>query len=255
MTHSRHGPGSVLRLRGRLPGGELGRPPVQRLPPQVPLPPLGAGSRRSRRGGVQDNDEHLQLLCAHSNRVSSDPLHAPGKLSPAKGERLHLGTRSGSYKRLRGKGALKKVDNGDSACVQLYSAAGEGFGMPDVHFHIWIYQRDSDGVIRSMERRAEQFDTRRKANYALEMFRRQRSLAGQVLQCVDGTFCKPPPDWVVRGYTIAGPREVTAEYFIDDTPSIRPSRKLAQGMKKLEQYARNHPDDVLRRPSDDSTPQ
>ena len=79
----------------------------------------------------------------------------------------------------------------NSACVQLYSAAGEGFGMPVVwyvHFHIWIYQRDSDGVIRSMERRAEQFDTRRKANYALEMFRRQRSLAGQVLQCVDGTF-------------------------------------------------------------------
>ena len=90
--------------------------------------------------------------------------------------------------------------------------------------------------------------TRRKANYALELFRRERSLAGQVVQCVDGAFCRPPPDWVVRGATLAGPREFTAEYFIDWTPSIRPSRKLAQGMEKLEQYAENHPDDVVRRP-------
>ena len=139
--------------------------------------------------------------CCALTATGSAATHSTRRASyPPKGERLHLGTRSGSYKRLRGKGALKKVDNGDSVCVQLYSAAGEGFGMPDVHFHIWIYQRDSDGVIRSMERRAEQFDTRRKANYALEMFRRQRSLAGQVLQCVDGTFCKPPPDWVVTQF-------------------------------------------------------
>ena len=120
--------------------------------------------------------------------------------------------------------------------------------MADVHFHIWHYKRDPDGIIRSMERAEEQYHTRRKANYALELFRRERSLAGQVVQCVDGAFCRPPPDWVVRGATLAGPREFTAEYFIDWTTSIRPSRKLAQGMEKLEQYAENHPDDVVRKP-------
>ena len=120
--------------------------------------------------------------------------------------------------------------------------------MADVHFHIWQYRRDPDGVIRSMERAEERYDTRRKANYALELFRRERSLAGQVVQCVDGAFCQPPPDWVVRGATLAGPREFTAEYFIDWSPSIRPSRKLAQGMEKLEQYAENHPDHVVRKP-------
>ena len=120
--------------------------------------------------------------------------------------------------------------------------------MADVHFHIWHYKRDPGGIIRSLERTEEQYDTRRKANYALELFRRERSLAGQVVQCVDGAFCRPPPDWVVRGVTLAGPGEFTAEYFIDWTPSIRPSRKLAQGMEKLEQYAENHPDDVVRKP-------
>ena len=120
--------------------------------------------------------------------------------------------------------------------------------MADVHFHIWHYKRDPDGIIRSMERSEDRYDTRRKANYALELFRRERSLAGQVVQCVDGAFCQPPPDWVVRGVTMAGPREFTAEYFIDWTSSIRPSRKLAQGMEKLEQYAENHPDDVVRKP-------
>ncbi len=120
--------------------------------------------------------------------------------------------------------------------------------MVNVHFHIWHYKRDPDGAIRSMERAEEQYDTRRKANYALELFRRERSMAGQVVQCVDGAFCQPPPDWVVRGATLAGPREFTAEYFIDWTPSIRPSRKLVQGMENLERYAENHPDDVVRKP-------
>ena len=120
--------------------------------------------------------------------------------------------------------------------------------MADVHFHIWHYERDPDGVIRSMNRTEEQYETRRKANYALELFRRERSLAGQVLQCIDGAFCQPPPDWVVRGYSLGGPRDFTAEYFIDWTTSIRPSRKLVQGMEKLERYAEHHPDDVMRRP-------
>ena len=37
--------------------------------------------------------------------------------------------------------------------------------MADIHFHIWLYKRGPDGIIRSMERTGEQFDTRRKANY------------------------------------------------------------------------------------------
>ena len=97
--------------------------------------------------------------------------------------------------------------------------------MADIHFHIWLYKRDTDGIIRSMERAEEQFDIRRKANYGLEVFRRQRSLAG--------------------------PREFKAEYFIEDTPSIRPSRKLFLGMESLERYANEHPEDVIQRPLDD----
>ena len=77
--------------------------------------------------------------------------------------------------------------------------------MADVHFHIWHCKRDSDGIIRAMERAEDRYDTRRKANYARELFRRERSLAGQVVQCVDGAFCQPPPDWAVRGATLAGP--------------------------------------------------
>ena len=120
--------------------------------------------------------------------------------------------------------------------------------MADVHFHIWLYQRGPDGLIRTMDRDDDTYYTRRKANYALEIFRRKRSLAGQVIQCVDGAFCQPPPDWVVRGVTLAGPREFTAEHFIDWTPSIRPARKLAQAMEQLVRYADDHPDDVVRRP-------
>ena len=60
------------------------------------------------------------------------------------------------------------------------------------HFHVWHYKRDSDGVIRSMERRPEHYEKRRAANRALEMFRRKHCIADQVLQCVDGAFCEPP---------------------------------------------------------------
>ena len=117
--------------------------------------------------------------------------------------------------------------------------------MTDVHYQIWLYKRDPDGTIRSMERTNEQFETRRKANDGLQLIRRRSSLAGQVLQCVDQAFCQPPPDLVVRGYSLAGPREVTAEYFIGDTTSIRSSKKIVQSMKKLEEYVRYYPDAVL----------
>jgi hypothetical protein len=121
--------------------------------------------------------------------------------------------------------------------------------MADVHYHIWLYKRDPDGLIISMVRDETNFDKRRKANYALEMFRREQSLAGQVIQCVDRAFCQPPPDWVVRGYSLAGPRQVTSEHFIDRTSSIRPSRKIVQGMEQLQRYVEDHPDLVVRRPN------
>ena len=121
--------------------------------------------------------------------------------------------------------------------------------MADIHFHVWHYRRDPDGVIRSMERRPERYEKRRTANRALEMFRRQHCIAGQVLQCVDGAFCQPPPDWVVQGYTLGGAVEVGTEYFIDRTPSIRPSRKMELGMENLADYVQENPDLVVRRPS------
>ena len=119
--------------------------------------------------------------------------------------------------------------------------------MAEVHFHIRLYIRDPHAAIRSMVRDESRFDKRRKANYTLEMFRREQSLAGQVIQCVDGAFCQPPPDWVVRRCSLAGPREVTSEQFIDRTSSIRPSRKIVQGMEQLQRYVEDHPDRVVRR--------
>ena len=133
--------------------------------------------------------------------------------------------------------------------VQSYPCNCWGFDMPNIHFHVWHYKRDPGGVIRSMERHPERYDKRRPANRALEMFRRKHCIAGQVLQCVDGAFCQPPPDWVVQGYTLGGAVAVGTEYFIDWTPSIRPSRKMELGMENLADYVQENPDLVVRRPS------
>ena len=69
-------------------------------------------------------------------------------------------------------------------------------------------------------------------------------------QCFDGAFCEPPPDWVIQGYTLGGAVEVGTEYFIDRTPSIRPSRKMELGMENLADYVQENPDLVVRRPGD-----
>ena len=60
--------------------------------------------------------------------------------------------------------------------------------MADVHYHVWLFKRNADGIIRSMERTEDRFSTRRKANYSLELFSRKRAYAGQVLACTDGAF-------------------------------------------------------------------
>ena len=84
--------------------------------------------------------------------------------------------------------------------VQLYQCNCLGFDMADIHFHVWHYQRDPDGV--------------------------------------------------VQGYTLGGAVEVDTEYFIDRTPSIRPSRKMELRMENLADYVQENPDLVVRRPGD-----
>ena len=42
--------------------------------------------------------------------------------------------------------------------VQLYPYNCWGVDMADIHFHVWHYQRDPDGVIRSMARRPERYE-------------------------------------------------------------------------------------------------
>ena len=67
--------------------------------------------------------------------------------------------------------------------------------MDEIHFHVWLHRRDESGVITSMERNPKRFDNRRKASYFLQQFRRKHGIAGQALQCVNGTFCQPTPGW------------------------------------------------------------
>ena len=98
------------------------------------------------------------------------------------------------------------------------------------HYHIWFYRRALDGTIRSMERDEWVYTTRRKANYALSDGR-QFWNAGQVLQCVDGAFCKPLPEEMVDRGMPFGPRYVTIEQLEDQANSIRPALKHVKAMK------------------------
>ena len=75
----------------------------------------------------------------------------------------------------------------------------------DTHYHIWYYRRDSERTIRSMERDDTVYTTRRKATYTLSDGR-QYWKAGQVLQCVDGAFCKPMPEEIVDRGVPFGPK-------------------------------------------------
>ena len=128
--------------------------------------------------------------------------------------------------------------------------------MTEIHYHIWLYHRDDDGVIRRMEREDAAFENRRRANYAMDKLSGnwhtagQWRAAGQVLQCVDWAFCKPPPDWVVRVVTLAGPTESGSAEFIDQTPSIRPARKQVLGVEALKEYVEKDPDALVRRPEE-----
>jgi hypothetical protein len=104
----------------------------------------------------------------------------------------------------------------------------------DTHYHIWLYCRDEDGTIRSMERDDTAFPTRRKANYALSDGR-QYWKAGQVLQCVDGAFCQPMPEEMVDRGMPFGPKYVALEQLADQARSIRPAAKHVEAMKLREE--------------------
>ena len=60
----------------------------------------------------------------------------------------------------------------------------------------------------------------------------------------------PRPTGWSRATRLGGAVEVGTEYFIDRTPSIRPSRKMELGMENLADYVRENPDLVVRRPHD-----
>ena len=98
------------------------------------------------------------------------------------------------------------------------------------HYHIWRYVRDKDGTIRFMERDDQVYPKRRQANYALTDGR-QYWKAGQVLQCVDGTFCQTLPQEMVERGMPFGPKYVAIEQLQDQAKSIRPVGKHIEAMK------------------------
>ena len=104
----------------------------------------------------------------------------------------------------------------------------------DTHYHIWYYCRDSERTIRSMERDDTVYTTRRKANYTLSDGR-QYWKAGQVLQCVDGAFCKPMPEEMVDRGVPFGPKYVALEQLADQARSIRPALKHVRAMQQREE--------------------
>ena len=81
-----------------------------------------------------------------------------------------------------------------------------------------------------MERDDHVYPTRRMANYALSDGRRYWK-AGQVLQCVDGAFCRPLlGEMVDRGMPL-GPKYVALEQLEDQAKSIHPAVRHVKAMK------------------------
>ena len=104
----------------------------------------------------------------------------------------------------------------------------------DTHYHIWYYRRAPDGTIATMERDEAVYPTRRKANYALSDGRHYWK-AGQVLQCLDGAFCRPLPEEMVDRNMPFGPRYVAIEQLAEQARSIRPAAKHVQAMKERDE--------------------
>ena len=102
------------------------------------------------------------------------------------------------------------------------------------HYHIWYYRRDQDGTIRSMERDDTVYPTRRRANYTLSDGR-QYWKAGQVLQCVDGSFCQPMPEEMIDRGVPFGPKYVAIQQLADQAKSIRPAAKHVLAMRQRDE--------------------
>ena len=85
-----------------------------------------------------------------------------------------------------------------------------------------------------MERDEEVYPTRCRANYALS-YGRQYWNAGQVLQCVDGAFCRPMPEEMVDRGMPFGPKYVSIEQLTDQARSIRPAAKHVKAMKQRDE--------------------
>ena len=102
------------------------------------------------------------------------------------------------------------------------------------HYHIWHYRRDEEGTIRSMERDDTAYPTRRKANYALSDGR-QYWKGGQVLQCVDGAFCRPMPEEMEDRGIPFGPKYVALKQLADQARSIRPALKHVRARQQREE--------------------
>ena len=109
----------------------------------------------------------------------------------------------------------------------------------DRHWHVWLYERDEDGTINILRRHPDAYEKRGRAVRALQGFQKGYDCvtAGQVLQCDNGAFCQPSPEYV-RGITIGGPAVIPVNQFIDrQTPSMRPARKQLLGEGVLQKLS------------------
>ena len=110
--------------------------------------------------------------------------------------------------------------------------------MVDRHYHVWLYERDTDGTINILRRHGETYPKRRQAQYALQRFRfwpgqGTTYAPGQVLACDDGAFCQPHTA-AVSGITVAGPATLPVTHIIDhQTKSTRPALKETIGRKLI----------------------
>ena len=117
--------------------------------------------------------------------------------------------------------------------------------MTNRHYHIWHYERDEDGRINTMRRIPETYETRRKANYALESFRFSPGMRGpikrpgQVIACDDGAFCEPHTGLIAGLNLVGNPLTLRVTRFIDNqTNSLRPARKEVIAQEAMERMVK-----------------
>ena len=124
--------------------------------------------------------------------------------------------------------------------------------MTDRHYHIWLYERDEDGRINNMRRQEATYESRRKANYALETFRFSPGMLGplkrpgQVLACDGAAFCDPHTDRISGLNSVGTPLTLPVTRFIDEqTNSLRPSRKEVIAKEALERMVKSGDAEII----------